>query len=221
MAKQVREGSLIDPVAEGQARDEMEQQDREIDAMVIDNLSLADFQPMPVDAARQPHPFEGYPQQKVKIGEYKDRMGKMIPLMVSKTHIVGLSPKEYVHQDPSGKNVSHIVNGKETFVTIKTYHNRIVRDQMGRNQIVQFDREAVFPDGTLRIAIVPDHTARAQLFFTVERKTGKVIPDRRYLLADGEQRGRLRRVFEAFHYQQTRSERLSQKFDEEQESRAQ
>lgn len=218
MAKQ----SLIDPVAEDQGKQEKQAEDEEVKSLSIDSLKLEDFQPLPVDAARQPHPFEGYPQQKVKIGEYKDRKGQIVPLMVNKTAIIGLSPKEYVHQDPSGKNVSLIVNGKETFVDIKTYHNRIVRDQMGRNITVVFDRELKFPDGSkLRIAICPDHTARAQIFFMVDQKTGKVQPDRRYLLADVEQRSRLRRVFEGYYNQQTRSERLATKFDEEPESKVQ
>jgi hypothetical protein len=72
-----------------------------------------------------------------------------------------------------------------------------------------------------RVALCPDHTARAQIIFTVNRRTGKIEVDPRYVLADIEQVGRLRKLFEMFHYQQTQSERLAQKFEAEPESAAQ
>jgi hypothetical protein len=70
------------------------------------------------------------------------------------------------------------------------------------------------------VAICRDHTARAQIVFSVDMKTGKVNVDKRYVLADIEQVGRLRRLFEMFHFQQTQSERLAKKFDEEPESKS-
>jgi len=220
MAK--RADQLVDPVAEGQKNNEAQEQEAEIKAMSIEGLNLEDFQPVPVTAARQPHPFEGYPQTKIQIGTHKEK-GKEVPTMVSKTHIIALNPKEYVHQDPSGKNVSLTVAGKETFVDYKTAHSRIVRDQDGRNTIVVFDRDILLANGKTmsRCTLCPDHTARAQIMFGIDRKTGKITVDRRYVLADVEQVGRLRRVFEMYHYQQTQSERLAQKFDAEPESAAQ
>lgn len=217
-----QKANLTDPVAEGQAQDEQQRQADEIKVMSIEGLSLEDFQPVPVTAARQPHPFEGYPQKKIQIGTWLDK-GKVKPLIVSKTALVALNPKEYVHQDPSGKNVSLTVNGQETFVDFKTLHNRIVRDQNGNNIEVLFSREISLGDGKkiTRCAYCPDHTARAQIIFTIDRKTGKVVVDRRYVLADVEQVSRLQRVFQAHHYQQTQSERLAQKFDAEPESAAQ
>jgi hypothetical protein len=214
-----QKANLVDPVMDGQEQQGLE---REVQAMNIEGLNLDDFQPVPVTAARQPHPFEGYPQQKIQIGTWKVN-GKEAPLMISKTHIIALSPKEYVHQDPSGKNVSLVVGGKETFVDYKTFHNRIVRDQNGKNITVIFDRDIILASGKTmaRVAICPDHTARAQIIFGVDKKTGKVTVDRRYVLADVDQVGRLRRLFEMYHYQQTQSERLAQKFDAEQESAAQ
>jgi hypothetical protein len=218
MAKE--KANLIDPVEEITKKNEEQGQDAEIKAMSIDALKLEDFQPLPADAARQSHPFEGYPMQKIQIGKYVEK-GKEVALVVNRTAIIALNPKEYVPQDRSGVNVSQVVNGVERFVTYPTSHNRIVRDQYGQNITVVFDREITLSDGQKlsRVAICPDHTARAQIFFSVDKKTGKVLPDRRYLLADVEQRSRLRRVFEMHHFQQTKSERLAARFDEEPESR--
>lgn len=214
--------NLVDPVAEGQAKNEAQEQEAEIKAMSIEGLSLEDFQPVPVTAARQPHPFEGYPQQKIQIGTHKEK-GKEVPTIVSKTHIIALRPQEYVHQDPAGLNVSLTVGGRETFVDYKTAHSRIVRDQDGRSTIVVFDRDIVLANGKTmsRCTLCSDHTARAQIMFGIDKKTGKITVDRRYVLADTEQVGRLRRMFEMYHYQQTQSERLAQKFDEEPASAAQ
>jgi hypothetical protein len=213
-----QKANLVDPVAEDQQQAQVD----EIKTMSIEGLSLEDFQPVPITAARQPHPFEGYPQQKIRIGTWIDK-GKEVPLIVSKTALIALNPKEYVHQDPSGKNVSLTVKGQETFVDYKTLHNRIVRDQNGNNIEVIFSRDVLLGDGRkiTRCAYCPDHTARAQIIFAIDRKTGKITVDRRYVLADGEQVSRLRRVFEMYHYQQTQSERLAQKFDAEPESAAQ
>ena len=216
-----QKANLVDPVQKDQAQDEQQKQIDEVKAMSIEGLSLEDFQPVPITAARQPHPFEGYPQQKIQIGTWKDK-GVEKPLIVLKAGIVALNPKEYVHQDPSGKGVSSTVNGKEIFVDFKTLHNRIVRDQNGQNIEVLFSRDILLGDGKKisRCAYCPDHTARAQIIFAVDKKTGKIVVDRRYVLADVEQVSRLRRVFESYHYQQTQSERLAQKFDAEPESKA-
>ncbi len=213
---------MIDPVSEGQKQAEAESQIEEMKALSIEALSLEDFQPIPITAARQPHPFEGYPMRKIKIGTYKEK-GKDVDFLVNSTHIVALNPKEYVHQDPSGKGVSIMVNGQEKIVDLVTSHNRIVRSESGQNLTVFFDRVIELADGKKlsRATICPDHTARAQIIFMVNKKTGKVEVDRRYVLADIGQTARLRRCFEMYHYQQTQSERLALKFDQEQESKAQ
>ena len=216
-----KEANLIDPVAQGQKQMESETQDEELRALSIEALHLEDFQPIPVSGARQPHPFEGYPQKKIKIGTYKDK-GKEADLIVNASSIVALNPKEYVHQDPSGKGISIMVGGKETIVDLKTVHSRIVKSETGQNLIVKFDRDIHLADGKVlsRGTICPDHTARSQLLFSVNKKTGKIEVDRRYVLADVDQVSRLRRCFEHFNYQQTQSERLAKRFDEEPESSA-
>lgn len=212
-------GTLVDPVTQGQQQAEEADQVSEIKTLSIEALDFEDFKPVPVTASRQPHPFEGYPQKKIKIGTYKDK-GKDRDLIVNATHIVALNPKEYVHQDPSGKGISIMKNGVEAFVDIKTSHNRVVKDQNGRNVDIVFDREINLAGGKkmTRCAICPDHTARAQILFMIDKRTGKIEVDRRYVLADIDQVSRLRRLFEMFFYQQTQSERLAQKFDAEPES---
>lgn len=213
--------NLVDPVAEGQEEKEQNEQAEQVKALSIEALSLDDFQPVPVTAARQPHPFEGYPQKKIKIGTYRLRQ-KETDLIVNATHIVALNPKQYVHQDPSGKGITIQVGGKEKTVDYNTAHSRVVRNQNGQNEIVVFDRDIHLADGKkmTRCAICPDHTARAQIVFKIHPKTGKIEVDDRYVLADGGQASRLRRLFEMVYYQQTKSERLAQKFDEEPESAA-
>lgn len=216
-----KKANLVDPVAEGQAEQEQDEQTEQVKALSLEALSLDDFQPVPITAARQPHPFEGYPQKKIKVGTYRLRQ-KETDLIVNATHIVALNPKQYVHQDPSGKGITITVGGKEKVVDYKTAHSRVVRNQSGRNEIVVFDRTVNLADGKkmTRCAICPDHTARSQIIFKINPKTGKIEVDNRYVLADGGQAGRLRRLFEMFFYQQTKSDRLAQKFDEEPESAA-
>src|SRR3989304_1384005 len=102
---QKQKAKLIDPVTESQQQAELDEQASEMDSLSMDALSLDDFQPVPVTAARQPHPFEGYPQPKVQIGTYKEK-NQDVSLMISKTWIIAMNPKEYVHQDPSGNGVS-------------------------------------------------------------------------------------------------------------------
>jgi len=211
---------MTDPVGNDQERQEQADQEK---VMSIDKLSLEDFQPIPVTAARQPHPFEGYPQKKIKIGTYRDKTGKERDLIVSASSLVALNPKVYVHQDPSGKGISIVSGGKEKIVDYNTLHSRIVRDESGKNIEVLFSREIIFPNGQkiTRCAYCPDHTARAQIVYRINKKTGRVEVDDRYVVADGGQVSRLRQLFNMFHAQQTKHERLAQKFEAEPESAAQ
>lgn len=220
MSPKLKAAALEDPVAEGQAERDEEETQRAVKG--IDELTFDDFQPIPVTASRQPHPFEGYPQRKIRIGTYKDK-GVEKDLIVSATHIVALNPKVAVHQDPSGKGQTITSGGVEKTVDIPTTHNRTVKNERGQNEDIVFDRRITLAGGRTmeRVALCPDHTARAQLFFRVNKRSGKIEIDDRYVLADTGQTSRLRRLFEMFHYQQTQSERLSQRFDAEPESGAQ
>jgi hypothetical protein len=213
---------LVDPVEAGKKEQELGIQLAEEAGMSIDALTLDDFQPIPTTANRQPHPFEGYPQRKIKIGTYKE-FGKEKELIVNATHIVALNPKEFVFQDRSGQGVEiNFKEGGPKIVNLETFHSRVVRDQMGKNTVIVFDRKITLGDGKSldRCSICPDHTARAQLMFKVNPKTGKVEVDNRYLLADTKQVSRLRELFNRYFFQQTQSERLAAKFDAEQESKA-
>jgi hypothetical protein len=203
---------VIDPV-EDQGQEGLELEDQAIMAGIMDGD--INFHQVPEQAAKQPHPFDGYPFRKVQIGTYKDQ-GKEKPLMVHLSSLVMLTPGVYVHKDPSGENVSHTdpITKVETIQNLDTYHNRVVRDSRGNNTDIVFDRKITLNDGRTfdRVAIVEDHTARAQLIYQVDKKTGKVRVDRRYGVFDLNQLGRLRRVFNGFHFQQTASERAAEKF---------
>jgi hypothetical protein len=210
---------LIDPVKDGQEKEE----GRELDD-AIGNSSILDFdfKPLAVETARQSHPFEGYPMQKIKIGSYIEK-GVEKDSMVYKHALVALNPSVSVPQDISGKGITQKqANGEERIVNLKSYHNRSVVNSEGRNEDVVFDRDITLPNGKVvtRVAIVPDHLSRAQLFFTINKRSGKVEVDTRYALLDTEQAGRLRKTFEMYNYQQTRSERLASQFYSEPESRA-
>jgi len=190
----------IDPV-EAADKEKKEKTDLEdMKSLDIENISISDFVPIPEAAARVSHPFEGYPQEKVKIGEYMER-GKQKDNMISKTHIVALNPSIEIHQDPSGKNISVVgkKDKRERKVTIPTVHSRFVVDYEsgGVNTDIVFDRELNLAGGQVmkNVAVCPSHSARAQICFYLDPKTG-IRSDKRYILLDGKQIARLKRVYE-------------------------
>ena len=202
---------LKDPVeAKVKAREEKTAVQEMKEAFSIDNLSTDDFRPLGERTAVSPHPFDGYPAVMVKVAEVA---GKEIK--VPRYSIVALNPKEYVHQDPSGRAVSiwDMKTNKEKIVTIPTYHNRILVDYEagGINRDVVFDREIVFPNGQVmkNCAFVESHSMRAQLLFKLTQKGDRIQVDRRYVLLDVDQASRLRRVFEMIVNPRIRKERLS------------
>lgn len=197
---------LKDPADKTVKKKEEERLEDEGKTFDITNLSLEDFKPIPVEVARSPHPFDGYPLgKKVKVTDGE----------VSTTFIVGLNPKVYVHQDPSGKGVTiQMKQGKQRFeanVDLKTFHSRFVRDYEDgdKNREYVFDRILQLRNGSIYCSVVDSHTARAQICFKIEKKTGKIQVDDRYVLPDGKQRNLLRRVFNLIHTPQARIERLS------------
>lgn len=205
------QGQLRDPVeakAKVQAEKSAVQEMKE--AFSIDNISLDDFKPLAERTALSTHPFDGYPSRMIKVADVKGQA-----IMMPAYSIVALNPKEYVHQDPSGKNLSIVntVTKKEEIKTIQTFHNRIVVDyeQGGRNIDVVFDREIILGDGKVmkNCAFVISHSARSQLLFKLTQKGDKIQVDRRYVLLDVEQASRLRRVYEMIVNPKIRKERLS------------
>ena len=212
-------GRLVDPVQDQD--DEGKALEEELVSNSQKGLDDFDFKPLPVQAAKQVHPFDGYPfPKKIKIGTYKEK-GVEKDLMVCPTFLVALAPNEYVHQDISNKGVSQVSNGVERVVDFETFHNRSVVNSRGQNTDIVFDRTVTLPSGKkiTRVAIIDDHLCRAQVMFSVNRRSGKVEVDTRYIILDQDQAGRLRKTFEMFNYQQTKSERLSKQFYDEPESR--
>lgn len=208
----MQEGKLEDPADKVVKKEEEKRMEDEGKAFDVTNLSFEDFKAIPPHVAKSVHPFEGYPMGKeISIG--KDQKGK--DRMVSSTYIVGLNPKVYVHQDPSGKGISiEVKEGKKVFeriVNIPTSHSRLVRDYESGdvNREYVFDRTIKLKDGTINCCIVDSHTARAQICFNIEPRSGKIIVDDRYLLLDFKQRNLLRRTFNMIHTPQARIERLS------------
>ena len=197
-----------------------------------DGLSEAEVGGIPSSVTRATHPFEGYPiGRKVKVGE----------TLISTTFIVILNDPDAVFQDESGKRVTQETFKKDAkgndiraedadgrlkkpkvasrkIITLKTYHNRITNVPNTGDAIdTVFDRVIKVGNRDEVCAIVPSHSARAQICLALN-KAGRVEVDRRYKLADLNQIGRLRRVFDAVNYQQMKAERLAQKFDAEPES---
>ena len=202
----MRQGKLKDPADEVVREKEERRLEDEGKVFDVTNLSFEDFKPIPPETARSSHPFEGYPLgPKIAIGEG----------MISSTFIVGLNPKVYVHQDPSGKGISIPTKvGKakvERITDIATFHSRFVRDYEAGdvNKEFVFDRTVKLKDGSVNCSVVDSHTARAQKCFKIEPKSGKVMVDDRYLLLDSKQRNLLRRTFNMIHMPIARIERLS------------
>jgi hypothetical protein len=174
---------IIDPVDKEKKTREESEDLAQLKTFDIANLTMADFQAIKATAARIPHPFDGYPYPKGK----------------EATFIVGLNPTKYIPQDPSGRNLSMMVKGKEKRVTIETTHNRLIQDldSGGINVDVVFDRKMKLADGnTLYYAVVPSHSVRAQLIFYYDAQSERIKVNPDYLLIDTAQAKRLRRLFE-------------------------
>jgi hypothetical protein len=155
---------------------------------------MKDFQQLSQDTARTPAPFDGYPlKDKVKIGKVT------VPI----AYVVGLNPKKYVPQDPSGKAVTITVDKRDgtpptdKIVTLKNPHSRVFKDydEGGINTDIVFDRDFELEDGgKVMVSIVKSHSLRAQLLFELT-KNGKVKVNTDYVLLDPKQSSRLRQLF--------------------------
>lgn len=174
---------IIDPVDIDKKKREASEDIKQLKTFDIANLTMADFQAVKATAAKTPHPFDGYSYPKGK----------------EATFIVGFNPTKYIPQDPSGKNLSIIVKGKEKKVNIETTHNRLIQDldEGGINIDVVFDRKMKLADGnTLYYALIPSHSVRAQLIFYYDARAERIKVNPDYLLIDTAQASRLRRLYE-------------------------
>ena len=194
----------------------------------LDGMGINDLKSIPRQNAIAAHPFEGYPMEDIVIGTMFDKKLKRdIPVKTKKTYLVFMSPTKQVPQDRSGKNVSVFDSEtkRERRVNLATYHSRFIRNfEEGdeSNTDVVFDRKVTLGDGSeLFMAVVPQHTVRAQLFFEKEPKSGKTVVNQDYMLADMKQVSRLRRIFDWIYSNKIASgERAAQDFDQTPESTA-
>jgi len=194
---------LIDPATEAQQKRGEEKNSEE--NKKLSTISRKDIVTIPPKHAKAVHPFEGYPVK------YAMVEGRKINL----TWLVGY--KKQPAQDRSGENQSIAIlkNGKPTgesnIVTIKSPHSRLVIDYEGggRNTMAIFDRTFPTDDGEVieNLCLVPSPSARAQICFKVEPKTGQVQINEDYFLLDGNQADKLRKVFENILRPAKRAER--------------
>lgn len=170
-----------------------------------------------------PHPFDGYQLgRKIKVGKVN----------ISSTYIVMVKPSEEPPPDRSNDGITIYVSGeaggggspeqgKAKTVTLPTSHSRVAPNREGTNESVVFDREIELRDGVkYHCAVIPSHAVRAQICFYWDHDRNRVRTDKRYLLADLNQQTRLRRMFEAVHYQRSGAEKRAQDFDAAQETTA-
>lgn len=198
-----------DPADKGKEKRQEEDIEAQEEVLKMSSMTFDDFKSVPMQAARVPQPFEGYPEKKVVIGEYDDperklrdgkknpNFGKTVDLIVNMTHVVGLNPTVPVFQDPSGLNtwIGDPKKGNEKIVDIQSSHNRVV-SYLGRAINCVFDRPIEFEDGRqILCCIVPDPIYRCQLIYKYNGQTKRVEVDGRYLLPDMDQTSRLRQVY--------------------------
>lgn len=192
---------------------------------------------LPMGVARTAHPFMGYNLGR-EVAVYDLNGKNKTPTMISRTFLI-LLKSGTVRQDVSGQGVSHKFFrkdaegndikpedqdgrfkapkvAKETRINLVTYHNAVtVHPSTKENQKWVFDRRVKQGQRWLTCCIVPSHSARAQLVFYIDKKTGKVIVNDKYEVADKGQFEPLRVLFNRANYQQQRAERLAQSFDQE------
>ena len=177
---------LEDPVESGaltSAEDEAELESLDVSKIKVEVL--------PDDAAKALRPFDGYPVKKVKIemNETDKKTGKkvMVPKEFNITHwVLHNHLSDPVHQDPSNRKR-------------KTYHSRSILDILGGNSvpniIMQFSTPVETASGVFMGALVPDPYIRSQLIFTRDKKSGRVMIDKRYMLLDPDQKNRLKQCY--------------------------
>lgn len=197
-----------DPVESGKVKREAETIESQIQD-VDTGISMDEFKVIPREAVRTSNPFDGYPETKVVIGQYKDteskkngkknpNFNKTVNLVVMKSWVVALSPFVDVQDDPSGKGVAigDPKKGNEMVVDIPPAHNRTVSYNMKAFKAV-FDRPLVTKGGKeLMICVVPDPIYRALIMFSYDNKAGAIVPNKKYMLWDSPSKGPLLRTYQ-------------------------
>lgn len=205
-----------DPADAGQEIAEKESIDGELSEQVIDldTYSVSDLAAIKPSATRIPHPFEGYPEKKAVLNGIK----------LNLTHVVVLDPQfeKSIVQDPSGMDttVTDTKTRKDRIIDMYTPYSKVVFIMRQGGAIlnaqptdVVFDRVLNLKDGEVKCAIVPDHSARSQLFFERDHR-GRLQVVKHMNLLDGDQIQRLRRVFfEIVEKQQKAGEQNATQYD--------
>jgi hypothetical protein len=198
--------TLTDPVDEAGQLGIEAAEGLEFDSLDVSKIVV---EVLPEEAAKIPHPFDGYPVKKIKIPmkETDRKTGKqvLVPKEFSITDwVLHNSIADPIHQDPSNRNR-------------KTYHSRSVPDALGGNSspniLVQFSVPVKTANGVFYGALVPDPYVRSQLIFTTEKAkkgaSGRVMVDKRYLLLDPNQKGRLMKCYQQLLRPQQEMERAA------------
>jgi hypothetical protein len=186
-----RAKKLVDPVA-GQV--DLKAEEEEFDSLDVSKLKV---EVLPEDAAKALKPFDGYPVKKIKIPVPKYVNDRQVKGSDGKTVI---EPKQFcltdwvlhnhlsdpIHQDPS--NRKH-----------RTFHSRsildILKGNTAGNITMQFATPIETASGKFYGALVPDPYIRCQLIFAREKKSGRIIVDKRYMLLDPDQKNRLKQCY--------------------------
>jgi len=189
---------LKDPADAGKADREEAKAKEGQEQVSFNRLKLSDFKAIPKRAARTPHPFQGYPEKKVKVGTYKEK-GKDMDLVINATYLVALIPGTHdAPQDPSNEETG-----------IRNTRNVVV-SYAGRALNIVFDREMELEDGQrVFYALVPDPIYRAQVVFGWDPQTEQIVVHDQYLLLDDGQFSRLRQVFQMVLNPKLKVERIS------------
>jgi hypothetical protein len=91
-----------------------------------------------------------------------------------------------VHQDPS--NRKH-----------RTYHSRsilnLLQGNSAPNVSIQFAAQVETASGKFYGALVPDPYIRCQFIFIRDKKSGRIMVDKRYMLLDPDQKQRLKQCY--------------------------
>lgn len=199
-----RPPKFIDPADQVEGVKQDSDLDSKEEKVSFKRLTLADFKSIPKRSARVPAAFEGYPAKIMTIVERQEDVKgneSSVELTVNATHLISMSPTFSVEQDISGEGIPIQNKDKEVLrvATIETTHNRIV-SYRGNAVNVVFDRKMEVDMGNgnvqiMRYAVVPNPIHRAMICYFWDAKKEAMDVDPRYMLVDGDQVGRLRRVF--------------------------
>lgn len=179
---------LVDPVETGKIT---AVGDEEFNSLDISKISV---EALPDEAAKVTMPFDGYPLKKVKM-EVKEK-GKMVKKdFILSYFVLHNHVADPIRQDPSNPNVKTA----DGMVKVRSYHGRSIPDVLNGNNAniaVQFSTPIQTATGLYYGHYVPDHYVRSQLAFKYNAKTKRVEVDKRYMLLDREQVGRLKQCFQ-------------------------